>query len=148
MPQASASIFINAEPVRVFEVITDFARYPEFLPEVKEALVEKIKGRISVSFEIRQLKTIRYKVLFKTSAPKRVEWTLDSGEIFKKNSGIWNLRRKGRGTEVHYAVDVEFDAPVPSFIVRRLVDAGLPAMLDRFKDRVERAMARAGKYRQ
>ena len=40
MAQASKSITINVPPERLFDVISDYEKYPEFLPEVKQVKIE------------------------------------------------------------------------------------------------------------
>ena len=44
MAQASRSVTINVPPEKLFEVIVDYEKYPEFLPEVKKVKVEGGQG--------------------------------------------------------------------------------------------------------
>src|SRR5205085_3782326 len=46
MAQASRSVTINVPPEKLFEVIVDYEKYPEFLPEVKKVKVEGGQGSI------------------------------------------------------------------------------------------------------
>ncbi|KAB2840629.1 SRPBCC family protein, partial [bacterium] len=61
MSHASASIEIEAPVKQVFEVISDFEAYPEFLPETREVVVEKKSGKSArVTFTINLIKKITY----------------------------------------------------------------------------------------
>ena len=56
----------------------------------------------------------------------------------KKNSGRWELKSAGPGkTEVRYEVEVEFNFPVPSLILNRVVKGTLPSMVKGFVERAK-----------
>src|SRR5947209_10510832 len=60
MAQASRSATINVPPEKLFEVIVDYEKYPEFLPEVKKAKVEGGQGSIK---EVTYMVDIKAKVI-------------------------------------------------------------------------------------
>ena len=141
MPGATRSIVINAPPEKVFDVISNFDRYGEFLSEVKKVWTSERKGNeVKVHYEINLVKTIRYTVLVKEERPTRVSWSFVEGEVMKDNKGSWLLEAEGQGrTKATYTVDVAVGPLVPKAIINGLVEQSLPKMLDSFKRRAEGA---------
>lgn len=139
MAGATRTIVINAPPEKVFDVITQFERYPEFLPEVKRIRVlERRDNEAKVQYEVDVVKTIRYTILARSERPKRMSWTFVEGEVMKDNKGSWVLEPEGEGrTRVTYTVEMALGPLVPKAIINTLVDSSLPRMLDAFKRRAE-----------
>ncbi|HUJ28564.1 MAG TPA: SRPBCC family protein, partial [Myxococcales bacterium] len=46
MAQASRTVTVNVPPEKMFDVIVDYEKYPEFLPEVKKVKVDAGQGSI------------------------------------------------------------------------------------------------------
>ena len=46
MAQATRTVTVNVPPEKLFDVIADYEKYPEFLPEVKKVKVEGGQGSI------------------------------------------------------------------------------------------------------
>jgi ribosome-associated toxin RatA of RatAB toxin-antitoxin module len=141
MAGATRSIVINAPPDKVFDVIAQYDRYTEFLPEVKKIRTSDRKGNeVKVHYEINLVKTVRYTILAREERPKRMSWTFVEGEMMKDNTGSWVLEPEGEGkTRVTYTVEVALALGplVPKAIITGLVDQSLPKMLEAFKRRVE-----------
>jgi ribosome-associated toxin RatA of RatAB toxin-antitoxin module len=141
MAGATRTILINAPPEKVFDVISSFDRYGEFLPEVKKVWTSERKGNeVKVHYEVNVVKTIRYTLLFKEERPTRVSWTFVEGEVMKDNKGSWVLEPDGEGrTKATYSVEMALGPLVPKAIINGLVEQSLPKMLDAFKRRAEGA---------
>lgn len=141
MPGASKTIVINAPPEKVFDVITQYERYPEFLPEVKETRTVNRKGNtVDVHYKVDVMKTVRYSIRVVEERPTRMSWTFIEGEMMKDNKGSWVLEPEGEGkTRATYTVEMALGALVPKAIVNALVETSLPKMLDAFKRRAEGA---------
>lgn len=138
MPGASSSIIIEAPPKVIYDVVLDFENYPDFLPDVKNAVVEKKGKQTIATFEISVIKKIHYTLSFATVPPKKISWSFVKGDLFKDNRGSWELKELKKGqTEALYQVEVDFGFPVPSLITNKLVGSNLPSMLKRFKERAE-----------
>ena len=146
MASASISETINAPVETVFGVITNYESYPEFLSETKDARVIEGSGDTKlVEFEIDLVRKISYRLKMSETPNSKIRWKLDSGSIFKKNSGGWDLVDEGGKTRVKYFVDIEFKFLVPSLITKRLVGANLPSMIKSFKKRAEALNSQGGK---
>lgn len=140
MAGATRSIVINAPIEKVFGVIIDYEKYPEFLPEVKKIrLSNRKENTVDVQYEAEIVKTIKYTLRLKEEKPTKVSWTFLEGEFMKDNKGGWVLEDLGGGkTKATYNIEVAVGLLVPKTIITALVDTQLPKTLEAFKARAER----------
>ena len=122
MAKAERSIVINAPQEKVFAVITDYEKYPEFLPEVKKA------------------KVITYTLKHTAERPTKLSWTMVRGEMMKGNDGAWTLKPGAQPgtTDATYMIDLKLSSLVPGFIEKALAEQSLPGLLANFKARAEK----------
>ncbi len=141
MAGATRSIVINAPIEKIFAVITDYEKYPEFLPEVKKIrLANRKDNTVDVQYEAEIVKTIKYTLKLKEEKPTRVSWTFIEGEFMKDNRGGWVLEDLGGGkVKATYNIEVTVGLLVPKTIITALVDTQLPKTLEAFKARAERS---------
>src|SRR5580700_2805911 len=99
MPNAQRSIEIDVPMEKLFEVVEDFAKYPEFIPEMRRVTVLRQGGHTKdVEFELEidlplgMKKRIKYSLTFTEEQPKGVRWQLIKGEYMKGNVGSWSFR--------------------------------------------------------
>lgn len=139
MPGAQRTITINAPVEKCWSVISDYERYPEFLPEVKKIRATNRRGaEVDVQYEAEVVKVIKYTVHMKEEAPRKLSWSFIDGEFMKDNKGGWLLEDGGNGTtKATYSIEVEVGMLVPKTIVNALVDTQLPKLLENFKKRIE-----------
>jgi coenzyme Q-binding protein COQ10 len=139
MPGATRSIVIDAPAEKVFDVITDYDRYGEFLPEVKEVRASGRSGnQVDVHYGIDLVKRIHYTLHMVESRPASIHWTFVKGELMKDNRGSWVLEPTADGkTRATYTIEVGVGPLVPRSIVNALVEQTLPKMLEAFKKRSE-----------
>ncbi len=141
MPGATRSIVFNAPVEKCFEIISDYERYPEFLPEVKKLRTSNRKGNeVDVHYEAEVVKVIKYTLHLKEEKPTKVSWSFIEGEFMKDNKGGWLLEDQGNGTtKATYSIEVAVGPLVPKTILNALVDSQLPKLLENFKKRIESA---------
>jgi len=140
-------IRIEAPIERVWGVIVDYERYPEFVPGVRACRVVGLAaGARQVEYDVDlAIRRVRYVLSIREERPRRVEWSLWSGELLTRSDGAWELVEEGDATLARYTADVEVARPplVPRFVVDRVVDeltrVQLPRMLGAFKARAEGA---------
>ena len=139
MPGASKSIVIDAPIEKVFDVLTAYEEYPEYLSEVKGVKTSNRQGnQVEVHYEVDVIKRISYSLKMTEERPKKLSWTFIKGEFMKDNQGSWVLEPEGEGkTKVTYTVEMALGALVPKSIVSALVETSLPKMLDATKKRAE-----------
>lgn len=140
MAGATRSIVINAPIEKIFGVITDYEKYPEFLPEVKKIRLSNRKDNtVDVQYEAEIVKTIKYTLRLKEEKPNKVSWSFIDGEFMKDNKGGWVLEDLGGGkVKATYNIEVTVGMLVPKTIITALVDTQLPKTLEAFKARAER----------
>ena len=142
MPSAVQNITIQAPPEAVMAVVTDFAHYPDFLPEMEHAEVLLAEpGAWEVRFTVRVIRQLSYTLRLVQLDPLTLRWSLLEG-VFRSNDGGWSLAAgSGDETIATYSIDVQMGMFVPGNIVHSLVERGLPQTLQRFKAEAERRQA-------
>lgn len=140
MAKARQSIEVDVPPERFFEVVRDYARYPEFLPEVKAVSVgPRSANSVEVTYRLdARIKLIEFTLLHVETAPSRIEWRLVRGDVMTRDEGRWTLDPSpSGGTTATYAIELELLRRVPRGLEKALAEQGLPAMLANFKARAE-----------
>ena len=142
MARLERSIIVKTPRDHLFEVITDFERYPEFLPEIKDITIVSSRGtRYEVEFQVEFVKRFTYTLQLSATPPEKLRWTMLSGD-FRKNEGGWLLKAlSDYETEAIYDLDLDIGFHVPTTITRKVSEFSLPATLKRFKERAETLLA-------
>lgn len=138
MAKAEHKEILNVDKEKLFDAITRYEDYPQFVEGVKAVKVErKGEGAARATYSVSMMKDFVYTLDHKEDRAKgRVEWTLVSSDAFKVNRGHWQLKDAGAGkTDVEYAIEVEFTFPVPGFILNKVVKGTLPSMVQGFAKR-------------
>ena len=142
MAQATKSVTINVPPDKLFDVIADYEKYPEFLPEVKKVKVDGGQGTIKeVTYTVDiKAKVINYTLKHTAERPTKLSWTMIKGEMMKGNDGTWVLKPGAQPgtTDATYSIDLKLSSLVPGFIEKALAEQSLPGLLTNFKNRAEK----------
>jgi ribosome-associated toxin RatA of RatAB toxin-antitoxin module len=148
--QATHRAIINASPEQCFAVASDFARYPEWASDVKQAtvLTRDDDGRGGeVEYRAAALGRSSTYVLRYTygSNPLRISWRLIRGDLMHRLDGEYDfapIEGDPGSTEVTYYLSVDLAVPLPGFVKRRAEARIMHAALDELKRAVETAAAR------
>lgn len=138
MAEVEKTIPVNAQ--KFFQVVTDYEKYPQFVDGTKSVKATRNGNEVKAWYDISMMgKDFQYTVaLVEKPDSGTVEWSLVEGQVFKKNNGGWNIQEVGANEcKVRYWLDVEFDIPVPGFILKGLIKTSLPAMVDQFAKRAQ-----------
>jgi coenzyme Q-binding protein COQ10 len=142
--EASKEIVIAAPIEKLYGVIVDYERYPEFVPGMKACRVRTVGAEKHVEYELDMaVKTIRYTLRMVERAPTHVSWSLVKGDMMKVSNGSWDLTAEGDRTRARYSVEVQIAKPplVPQVVVDRISDEmsrlSLPRNLEAFRRRAE-----------
>jgi ribosome-associated toxin RatA of RatAB toxin-antitoxin module len=142
MAQASRSVTVNVPPDKFFDIIVDYEKYPEFLPEVKKVKIDGGQGSIKeVTYTVDiKAKVINYTLKHTAEKPNKLTWTMIKGEMMKGNDGTWVLKPGAQpgSTEATYTIDLKLSSLVPGFIEKALAEQSLPGLLTNFKNRAEK----------
>jgi ribosome-associated toxin RatA of RatAB toxin-antitoxin module len=144
----SSSITIEAAPVEVMGVISDFSRYPEWTGEVKEAEIvstddlgraEQVRLLLDAG-AIRDEHTLAYEWV----GDHEVRWSLVKSQMLRALNGSYRLDPVvgGGRTEVTYQLTVDVKIPMLGMIKRKAEKVIIDRALDGLKKRVESGAAR------
>ncbi|AIR97951.1 SRPBCC family protein [Streptomyces glaucescens] len=139
----SSSTTIEAAPADVMAVIADFARYPDWTGEVKEAEVLKADGQgraeqvrlVMDAGAIKDDQTLAYT----WTGEHEVSWTLVKSQMLRSLDGSYLLKPLGDGTttEVTYQLTVDVKIPMLGMIKRKAEKVIIDRALAGLKKRVE-----------
>lgn len=139
----SSSTTIEASPAEVMGVISDFARYPEWTGEVKEAEVlstddlgraEQVRLLLDAG-AIKDEHTLAYDWI----GDDEVRWSLVRSQMLRALDGSYRLQPVAGGgrTEVTYQLTVDVKIPMLGMIKRKAEKVIIDRALDGLKKRVE-----------
>jgi len=137
VPSVSKTKIFQVPIKKLFQTIIDVENYPNFVTGVHGITVlEKTATKLKVEYQLNIIKSFRYVIEMDLTPETNVSWHLVEGDIFKKNTGSWNLKAINEDqTEATYTLDVDFKIFAPSMIVGKLVGSNLLPMLDAFENR-------------
>ncbi|GAA2766436.1 SRPBCC family protein [Streptomyces paradoxus] len=138
----SSSITIEAAPADVMAVISDFARYPDWTGEVKEAEVLKTDadGRAEQVRLVMDAGAIKDDQIlgYTWTGENEVSWTLVKSQMLRSLDGSYILKPAGSGgTEVTYVLTVDVKIPMLGMIKRKAEKVIIDRALAGLKKRVE-----------
>ncbi|MER7665687.1 MULTISPECIES: SRPBCC family protein [unclassified Streptomyces] len=139
----SSSITIEAAPADVMGVISDFARYPEWTGEVKEAEVLATDGngraeQVRLVLDAGAIKD-DHTLAYTWNGDNQVSWTLVKSQMLRAIDGSYTLAPVGGGdrTEVTYQLTVDVKIPMLGMIKRKAEKVIIDRALAGLKKRVE-----------
>jgi coenzyme Q-binding protein COQ10 len=140
MPSVTKTVVMNAEINKVYQVITDYSKYAEFMDGVSGVKVlQNSEASAKVEYSLNLIKTFSYTLSMTHNKPTKVSWIFESGDIFKRNNGSWSLKDLGDNkTEVTYDLDVDVKVFAPSPIVKALTEKNLPNLLAQVEKRAQK----------
>jgi ribosome-associated toxin RatA of RatAB toxin-antitoxin module len=141
MAKAEIQKTVDVDSAKLFSVITRYEEYPKFVDGCTGVKVErKGPGHARVTYTVSMMRDVQYTLdHIEDQATGRVEWKLVSSDSLKANTGRWILKANGAGkTEVSYEIDIDFNFPVPGFVLSKLVKGSLPSMVEGFVKRAKK----------
>lgn len=138
----SSSITIDAAPAEVMAVIADFARYPQWTGEVKEAdvLATDEQGRAEQVRLVLDAGAIKddHTLAYTWHSADQVSWTLVKSQMLRELDGSYTLAALAAGrTEVTYQLTVDVKIPMLGMIKRKAEKVIIDRALAGLKKRVE-----------
>jgi ribosome-associated toxin RatA of RatAB toxin-antitoxin module len=144
MSVVTKQVVIDAPVERFYEIVVDYERYPEFVPGIRRCRIRDGKGEKQVEYELDLgIRRIKYVLRHEELRPRRVTWSLVSGDMMKVSNGSWDLSADDGRTRAIYSVEIQISRPplVPQALVDRVSDEmtriQLPKTLEAFKARAE-----------
>ena len=145
MAVVTRQTLIDVPLERFYEVVVDYERYPEFVPGIRKCRVRNGGAEKQVEYELDLgIRRIKYVLRHDEQRPRRVSWSLVSGDMLKLSNGSWDLAEEQGKTRATYSVEIQIARPplVPQALVDRVSDeltrVQLPKTIEAFKARAER----------
>jgi ribosome-associated toxin RatA of RatAB toxin-antitoxin module len=142
---STAASLVPRPPREVWAVLTDFERWPEFMPLLRETHVEKREaGTLWVAQKFRVLfYRMRHTTVYQLQPDGgRLDWRLDTDQPhdIAASEGHWELVSLdgGHSTLVRYEAKMSAGRAVPAFLERMLRERSLSQMLDGLRSEVLR----------
>ena len=143
--QASQRATIAAAPQALFDVVTDFDRYTDWIRDLKsvEILARDDDGRaVEVRYRAAAMgRSTSYTLQYDYGdAPRRLPWKLVAGDIMRRLDGAYEFHPVDgdpHRTDVEYWLTVELIVPLPAFVKRRAESKIMHNALRELKAHVE-----------
>lgn len=140
--KTTQTIYIEADPATVLEVIADIDSYPEWISEYKEAEVQETDadGYPKTVRFVMDAGVIKDTLVMSYEWPKdrkSLSWTLVSSSLLKSLDGSYGLAAKDSGTEVTYQLAVDLAVPMIGLLKRKAERRLTDTALKDLKKRVE-----------
>ena len=140
--KTAQTIYIDAAPSTVMEVIADIGSYPDWVAEYKEAEVLEVDadGRPKIARLVLDAAVLKDTMVLSYVWPpdhESVTWSLVSSSLLKALDGAYRLAPKGTGTEVTYELSVDLVIPMIGLLKRKAERRLTDTALKDLKTRVE-----------
>lgn len=136
------TIYIDADPSTVMDVLSDLGSYPDWVAEYKETEVLEVDDagypkKAKLVLDAAVLKDTM--VLAYDWPPDRtsVTWKLVSSSLLRSLEGAYRLSPKGSGTDVTYELSVDLIIPMIGLLKRKAERRLTDTALKDLKKRVE-----------
>ncbi|OFZ11789.1 MAG: polyketide cyclase [Bdellovibrionales bacterium RBG_16_40_8] len=138
MAEAKTVDLFNCTQEEFYKIVSDYEKYAEFLPEVKNCKVLKSDGsRKLVEFTLSIIKDFKYRLWMTEEPNSKISWVLESGDLFKVSNGYWEIIDEAGRARATYFMEAKFNLFVPGPIAKALVNVNLPNMFSSYHKRVK-----------
>ena len=122
--KTAQTIFIDADPRTVMDVIADIGSYPEWVSEYTEAEVLETdsEGYPRVARLVLEAAVLRDTMVLEYDWPadrQAVRWSMISSTLLKSLDGAYRLTPNGTGTDVTYELSVDLLMPMIGLLKRK-----------------------------
>jgi ribosome-associated toxin RatA of RatAB toxin-antitoxin module len=140
--KTAQTIYIDADPATVMDVIADIDSYPDWVAEYKEAEVLEAddEGYPLVARLLLDAAVLKDNMVLAYEWPAdhtSVTWSLVSSSLLKSLDGAYRLAPKGSGTDVTYELAVDLSIPMIGLLKRKAERRLTDTALKDLKKRVE-----------
>jgi ribosome-associated toxin RatA of RatAB toxin-antitoxin module len=140
--KTAQTIYIDADPSTVMDVIADIGAYPDWVSEYKEAEVLEAdpQGNPKVARLVLDTSVLKDTLVLSYEWPKdrgSVRWSLVSSSLLRSLDGVYRLASKGSGTDVTYELTVDIAIPMIGLLKRKAERRLIDSALKDLKKRVE-----------
>jgi coenzyme Q-binding protein COQ10 len=143
MPKFETVRHVGHAPDKMFALVADVERYPEFLPLCEALSVRSRKERDGRTLLVADM-TVGYKAIRETFA-SQVHLKPDDREIdvsyidgpFRYLNNTWLFLPAGSGTDVHFTIDYEFKSKMLGIVMGTMFDRAFRTFAEAFEKRAD-----------
>lgn len=140
--KTAQTIYIEADPSTVMDVIADIGSYPQWVAEYTEAEVLEVDaaGNPKTARLVLDAAVLKDTMVLTYQWPadrKSVTWTLVSSSLLRALEGAYRLSPNGSGTDVTYELSVDLMIPMIGLLKRKAERRLTDTALKDLKKRVE-----------
>ncbi|GAB5900002.1 SRPBCC family protein [Mycolicibacterium mageritense] len=140
--KTAQTIYIDADPATVMDVIADIGSYPDWVAEYTDAEVLETDeaGNPKTARLVLDAAVLKDTMVLSYVWPAdrtSVTWTLVSSSLLRALEGEYRLAPKGSGTEVTYELSVDLIIPMIGLLKRKAERRLTDTALKDLKKRVE-----------
>jgi ribosome-associated toxin RatA of RatAB toxin-antitoxin module len=140
--KTAQTIYIDADPATVMDVIADIGSYPDWVAEYNETEVLEVDDEgyprtARLVLDAAVLKDTMVLEYVWPSDHQSVTWSLVSSSLLKALNGAYRLSPKGSGTSVTYELSVDLKIPIIGLLKRKAERRLTDTALKDLKKRVE-----------
>ena len=140
--KTAQTIYIDADPRTVMDVIADIGSYPQWVSEYTEAevLETDAEGYPRIARLVLEAAVLRDTMVLAYDWPpdrRSVRWSLVSSTLLRALDGAYRLTPNGPGTDVTYELAVDLTVPMIGLLKRKAERRLTETALKDLKRRVE-----------
>lgn len=140
--KTAQTIYIDADPRTVMDVIADIGSYPQWVSEYShtEVLETDAEGYPTLARLVLEAAVLRDTMVLAYDWPadrRSVRWSLVSSTLLKALDGAYTLAPNGPGTDVTYELAVDLTVPMIGLLKRKAERRLTETALKDLKKRVE-----------
>lgn len=140
--KTAQTIYIDADPMTVMDVIADIGSYPDWVAEYKETEVLETdeQGNPKTARLVLDAAVLKDTMVLSYDWPAdrtSVTWTLVSSSLLRALNGAYRLAPNGSGTDVTYELSVDLIIPMIGLLKRKAERRLTDTALKDLKKRVE-----------
>lgn len=143
MPKFDTVRHVRHAPEKMFALVADVERYPEFLPLCEALTVRSRKERDGQTLLVADM-TVGYKAIRETFASqvhlRPAELLIDVSYIdgpFRYLNNSWRFVSAGTGTDIHFAIDYEFKSRILGVMMGAMFDRAFRTFAEAFEKRAD-----------
>ncbi len=147
MPQFETRRSVAHSPEKMFDLVADVERYPEFLPLCEALTVRSRKERDGKELLVADM-TVGYKAIRETFTTQVLlnpaENLIDVKYIdgpFKYLTNVWRFDPAESGCEVHFFIDYEFKSRILGALMGSMFDRAFRMFAEAFEMRADKIYA-------
>ena len=138
MPTHAEERFLPYSPERLFALVADVERYPEFLPWCAAARIRRREGQVITADLVIGFKIFRENFTSEVTldGPDRIDVKYENGP-FKYLNNHWIFKPAEGGCVIDFYVDFEFHSRLFQIAIGAVFNEAVRRMVDAFEIRAE-----------